>query len=174
MTTESRSPLDEETLDQDEQAAAADEGDVRSPEALAELERAAAEAEPIDGPGIDPEASADEKLESATDTDVNYDEQEASAQIVEEGMEADVEPAFAEELAPQVEDSAEVEGTADADEPGVVDLDPDPAVGVAPDTELEETVTLAEADEPETGADEPLPEEAREAREGCEGREGRE
>jgi transcriptional antiterminator NusG len=159
MTTESRSPLDEETLDPDEQAAASDGGDVSSPEALAELERAAAEATPIDGPGIDPEAGDDPELERATDTDVNYDEQEAPAQIVEEGMEADVEPAFAEQLGPQVDDSAEVEGTAEADEPGVVDLDPDPAVGVAPDSEIEETVTLAEADEPDTGADEPLPEE---------------
>jgi transcription termination/antitermination protein NusG len=117
MTTESRSPLDEETLAPDEQAAAADEGDVRSPEALAELERAAAEAEPIDGPGIDPEAGADEELQSATDTDVNYDEQEAAAQVVEEGMEADVEPALAEELQPQIDDSAEVETLVEADEP---------------------------------------------------------
>ena len=126
MTTESRSPLDEETLAPDEQAAAADEGDVRSPEALAELERAATEAEPIDGPGIDPEASVDEQLQNATDTDVNYDEQEAAAQVVEEGMEADVEPALAEELQPQIDDAAEVETLVEADEPDAGADEPSP------------------------------------------------
>jgi transcription termination/antitermination protein NusG len=162
MSEESRSPLDEETLDPDEQEAAKDP-DVRSPEALAQLERAAAEGEPIDGEGIDPDTGEDRELETAADTDVNYDEQEAVAQVTEEGMEADVAPDVAEELEPRIEGSAEVEGTADAGDPGVVDLDPDPAVGTAPGSELEEDATLAEADEPDVGSGESLPEEVVEA-----------
>ena len=146
MTPESRSPLEEDTLAPDEQAAAADEGDVRSPEALAELERAAVDAEPIDGPGIDPEAGVDEQLQSATDTDVNYDEQEAAAQVVEEGMEADVEPALAEELQPQIDTSAEVETLVEADEPdtGADEPSPEDAVEAAEPVEAAESVEAAE------------------------------
>jgi len=130
--SEEKTPSIEEPLDSDEQAAVDDEGDVRSPEALAELERAAAAADPVDGGGVVPDASEDEELVSASRTDVNYDEQEASAQVVEAGMEADVEPALAQELEPQAEDSAEVEGTAEPSDPGTVSLDPDPAASPEP------------------------------------------
>jgi transcriptional antiterminator NusG len=103
---------------------------------MSEESRSPLDEETLDAEGIASDTDEDRELQTPVDTDVRYDEQEAPAQVVEEGMEGDVEPALAGQLEPQVEDSAEVEGTAD-----------------------EETPTLAEADEPDVGSGEPLPEE---------------
>ena len=150
----------DETLDLDERAAAADEGDVASTEAVAGLEAAAADAESIDSPGpIDPEVATDPEEQRALDSDVSYDEQQADVELAEAGAEADVEPAYAEELEPQADDTAEVEGTASpTDAVADVSLPADPAEGEA----VEETVDLAAEDVPDADHDEPLPEEAEE------------
>ena len=147
-----------EGLDADEVAAAADEGDVESVEALASIERAAAEAESIDGFPVAAEADPVDEEVQGLETDINYDEQNAPAQAFEMGAEAVVEPAFAEELEPGAEDSAEVEGTADPGDQVAQDVEvpADPAEG----TEIEETIELKDADEPDVGAGEALPEEA--------------
>ena len=147
-----------EGLDPDEVAAAADEGDVESVEALAAIERAAEEAESIDGFPVAAEADPVDEEVQGLETDINYDEQNAPAQVFEMGAEAVVEPAFAEELEPEAEDSAEVEGIADPGDQVAQDVDvpADPAEG----TEIEETIELKDADEPDVGDGEPLPEEA--------------
>jgi transcriptional antiterminator NusG len=142
----------EEGLDVDERAAAQDEGDVESPEALDRLQEAAAEGDPVDGSAIAPEAEHVDEGQMGIDTDINPDEQELSAQITEAGAEADVEPAFAEELVPQATDTAEVEGTADPEDPVAdVSVPADPAEG----DPIEETLELASEDEPDVGESEP-------------------
>ena len=147
-----------EGLDEADIAAAKDDGDVESVEALVALETAAEEAESIDGFPIAAEADpVGEEVQGLQD-DVNYDEANADAQAFEMGAEAVVEPAFAEELEPEAEDSAEVEGTADPGDQVAIDVDvpADPAEG----TEIEESIELAAADEPDVGEGDPLPEEA--------------
>lgn len=142
----------ERQLDADEQAAAAQQGDVASPEAVDELESAAATSA-VEAPvtGIDsdaPEAAADASSEAVDD-----DEQETPGAVAEAGAEADVEPAFAEELAPQAENTAEVEGTApESDE--VSDVAADPAEGAADDGDIDlAPAEVPESDEPEASGE---------------------
>ncbi len=86
------------------------------------------------------EAVVEEELAgfSESSPDPQGDESEAARVLAEEGAEADVEPAFAEALEPQVEDSAEVEGP------------------------VEEVAELASADVADVGSDEPVGEEVAE------------
>lgn len=111
-----------------------------------------------DSPGaIDTEAAyADDQAElvDPAAADPQGDEQEAAQVLAEQGAEADVEPAFAEQLAPEVEDSAEVEGI--ADEADVVeDLSTEPAE----DEPVEGVASLEQPEEPDSGEGEALPEE---------------
>jgi transcriptional antiterminator NusG len=147
-----------EGMDADEVAAAQDEGDVASAEALSSLERAAEDADPVEGFPVAAEAAPVAEEVQGLDDDVNYDEANAAAQEFEMGAEAVVEPAFAEELEPDAEDSAEVEGIADPGDQVAQDVDvpADPAEG----TEIEESIELASEDEPDVGEGDPLPEEA--------------
>lgn len=147
-----------EGFGEDDIAAAKDEGDVESVQALVSLEAAAEEAESIDGFPVASEADPVAEEVQGFEDDVNYDESNAAAQAFEMGAEAVVEPAFAEELEPEAEDSAEVEGIADPGDQVAQDVDvpADPAEG----TEIEESIELKAADEPDVGEGDPLPEEA--------------
>ncbi|MFP5298113.1 MAG: transcription termination/antitermination protein NusG [Actinomycetota bacterium] len=125
---------------------------------VAEDEASIEEIDRIDSPGaIDTEAEyVDEQAElvDPSAADPQGDEQEAAQVLAEQGAEADVEPAFAEALSPQVEDSAEVEGI--ADETDVVeDLSTEPAE----DEPIEEVASLEQPEEPDAGEGEVLPEE---------------
>ena len=143
-------------LAEDDIAAAKDGGVASSPEAVTALEEAAKEADPVEAMGLAPEAQAvDEEVQGLED-DINFDEQNAPAIEAEAGMMADVEPALVDELSPQAVDTAEVKGIAPSNDPDIAEEVPaDPSEG-AP---VEETIDLAEADEPDVGEGEPLPEE---------------
>jgi transcriptional antiterminator NusG len=148
--SESTNP-EQDHLDEDEKAAiASHEEEVESPEALDELERAGEGADEAPVTSITPETEPSESgAEAVSGADV--DEQVAPQQVAEEGAEADVEPAYAEELQPQARDTAEVEGTAEAsDSSAAVDLPPEPAEG-AP---TEETIDLKSEDVADAGAGE--------------------
>ncbi|MGH2755484.1 MAG: hypothetical protein ACRDLB_13780, partial [Actinomycetota bacterium] len=151
MTQENRQAEDE-SLDRDDQAADDSAG---SEDALDEFETVPVETGAADAEGIAPEAERVGEEVQQSETDINYDEQEAPAEVVEAAMQADVEPALAESLEPHAEDTAEVEGTAEPSDTDAVSLPPDPAEGAVP----EETLTLEDAEEPDVGSDEPLPEE---------------
>jgi transcriptional antiterminator NusG len=148
--SESTNP-EQDHLDEDEKAAiASHEEEVESPEVLDELERAGEGADEAPVTSITPETEPSESgAEAVSGADV--DEQVAPQQVAEEGAEADVEPAYAEELQPQARDTAEVEGTAEAsDSSAAVDLPPEPAEG-AP---TEETIDLKSEDVADAGAGE--------------------
>ncbi|MBA2724770.1 MAG: transcription termination/antitermination protein NusG [Actinobacteria bacterium] len=143
-------------LSKDDVVAAQEGGGAESQEAVIALEQAATEADPIEGVGLAPESEpVAEEVQGLSD-DINFDEQTAAALEFEAGATADVEPALVEELTPQAEATAEVEGLAPSNDPDISEEVPaDPSEG-AP---VEETIDLASADEPDVGESEPLPEE---------------
>lgn len=143
-------------LAEDDVAAAKDGGGASSPEAVTALEEAVREADPVEGMGMAPESDPVAEEVQGLDDDINFDEQTAAAVEFEAGATADVEPALVDELAPQAEATAEVEGLAPTNDPDISEEVPaDPSEG-AP---VEETIDLASADQPDVGESEPLPEE---------------
>ena len=143
-------------LAEDDIAAAKDGGGAESPAAVAALEEAAKEADPIEGMGLAAEARPVAEEVQGLDDDINFDESNAAAIEAEAGMTADVEPALVDELSPQAVDTAEVGGLAPSNDPDIAEEVPaDPSEG-AP---VEETIDLADGDEPDVGEGEPLPEE---------------
>ena len=150
----------EGSLDEEDKGAAASPTGAESAESVEALEEAATQAESVEEMGITPEAGFIEGEEAGIDpgaSDPQGDEQEAAAYLAEAGAEADVEPAFAEALQPSADDTAEVTGTADPNDPEAsVDVPSEPAEG--PD--LVDDATISDADVPDVGEDEsdsPMP-----------------
>lgn len=137
-------------LDEDEQAAVdSGEEEVESREALDELHKAQEEADEAPLPSVTPETEPPEERIEAT-PEPSGDEQEEPAQVAEEGAEADVEPALAEELQPQARETAEVEGTVEPTDPQARDDVPAEPAEPPP---TEEAIDLASEDVAEAGED---------------------
>jgi transcriptional antiterminator NusG len=139
---------EDDRLDEDELAAVdSGEEEVESREALRELHKAEEEADEAPVPSVTPETEPPEDRVEATPEPLG-DEQEEPGQIAEEGAEADVEPALAEELQPQARGTAEVEGTVEPTDPQAeVDVPAEPAEPPSP----EETIDLDSEDVAEEG-----------------------